>query len=100
MNFTLGNRTSFFIILLLSLLLFGNTLSGGFVWDDHYLIEYNPRMKDVSAVPDFFAKDFWENSSLNFKSGFYRPLTLLAFFADYHLWKGEHFGFHLFNVIL
>ena len=100
MNSFLNNRISFLSLILLSFFLYSNTLLNGFIWDDHYLVEENSRMKSFSSVPEFFIKDFWENSPLQFKSGFYRPLTLLAFFLNYQLWQGNPLGFHLFNIVL
>ena len=100
MDLTFNNKSACLVIFFLSLFLYGNTLFHGFVWDDHYLIPNNPQMKDISSISSFFAKDFWENSSIHFKSGFYRPLTLSTFFLNYHLWQGHAFGFYLFNIIL
>ena len=100
MKIIFSKKTSCLLLFLIGIVLYSNTLSGGFVWDDHYLIEYNARLKTPAAIIDFFTKDFWQNSSIHFNSGFYRPVTLLTFFVNYNLWNGQPFGFHFFNVVL
>jgi len=89
-----------FILFVIGFIVYAPTLSHNFVWDDHLLIDGNPLMKDPASILSFFTKDIWANTELAFQSGFYRPLTLLSFFVNYHLWQGSPAGFHLFNVLL
>jgi len=100
MTKTFTRKSACLVLFFISFLLYANTLSQGFVWDDHYLIEENPHLQSPREIAHFFTKDFWQNSSVPFNSGFYRPLTLLSFFVNHHLWQGQPFGFHLFNVLL
>lgn len=100
MKLVFNTKTSCFALLFLSLLLYGNSLFGNFVWDDHYLIDENPKISNPASIPQFFTKDFWVNSSVNFQSGFYRPIVLLTYFINSNLWGNNPFGFHLFNVVV
>lgn len=72
---------------------FYNALSGGFVFNDHYLVEYNPLVTQ-GGIKDFF------NLSYQAATGRFLPLQFLSFGADYKLWSMNPFGFHLTNIIL
>ncbi len=57
-------------------------------------------MKTPQSILQFFTRDYWENSTWPFKSGFYRPLTLFSYWLNYQMGGGTPFVFHLINVIL
>jgi len=73
-------------IILLGIVIYGNTLPNGFTYDDHFQIEQNEALRTWSQ--------FVHRTSL------YRPLTKLTWFADYHLWGLNPLGYHLTNLIL
>ncbi len=78
---------------------YGNTLFHGFVWDDQYLILSNPYIKHVRFLPGLFRGDLIQSVTLrHFASGYYRPLSMLSFMADYAVWGMNAFGFHLTNL--
>jgi len=80
---------------------FGNTLFNHFVWDDNYLIVSNPYIKNAAFIPQFFEGDLVQTTtSLHYQSGYYRPLSMLSFMADYHVWKLNPFGYHLTNILI
>jgi tetratricopeptide (TPR) repeat protein len=92
-----SKKVVFGIFLAVVLILFGNTLSHEFVWDDKFL---------------FGKKEFsdWENVSLIFSKAdtisddevnpYYRPVTYLTFLWDYQMWKKNTFWYRLENVLL
>src|SRR3989338_5732049 len=85
----------------LTFLAYGNALFNTFVWDDKAFIVDNPYIKDFRHLPDFFLNRIDQTSPVG--SGFesyYRPLFLLSFMGDYHLWGLNPFFFHLHNVLL
>jgi len=90
----------FCLFIVLSLSIYSNSLFNGFVWDDHFLIEDNPYIKNFNHILDFFTKDFWKNTPVDFSSGFYRPLVLISFTIDYKIWDLNPFGFHLINLAI
>ncbi len=82
-------------ILLAAFLAFGLTLRAGFLWDDHRMIEQNPRIaltaRNLAAAfrGDPFAQ------GLNY----YRPLQTVSNMADFAVWGLRPFGFHLTNLL-
>ena len=80
-------------ILLAAFLAFGLTLNVGFMWDDHRMIEQNPRLSlTASNLAAAFKGDPFAQG-LNY----YRPLQTVSNMADFSLWGYRPFGFHLTN---
>lgn len=72
--------------------------SGGFVWDDHALIESEPSVQQVAPVESYFQQRFW-NDPLDASRSFYRPLVTLSYALEWHAWKGSPAGFHVTNLL-
>ena len=84
------------IIFLLGLLVYMNSLGGGFVYDDYAFIVNNPHIKTLSHPGRFFLL----KTATSFSGhSIWRPLRTLSFAFDYHLWGLEPFGYHLTNVL-
>jgi len=90
------------LLLFISFLVYGNSLFNQFVWDDHYLIERNPYIKDFKYIKEIFLSDVGMVSSARvfLGAGTYRPVSMLTFLFDYRVWKLNPLGYHLFNVLL
>lgn len=85
------------IAIVLSFILYGNSINGDFVADDKLVVSQNPlvagRLSDLGGI--FTAPYYYGQSH----AGLYRPLTV----ASYNLNKffsDRPFGFHLVNIIL
>lgn len=80
--------------------LFSQTLTYDFVtYDDYSLIVHNEEyLADWSNVASAFGTHAF--ASQNTESVYYRPVLLVTYIIDYHLWKLRPFGFHLFNLII
>src|SRR5258706_3959385 len=65
---------------LLAILLYLPALRGGFVRDDHDLIERNPVLHDQHALETLLMSDFWSASGT--RSGMWRPLVSWTYAAD------------------
>ena len=54
-----SNRNIFYILILfcVAFTVFSNTLDHGFVWDDHYFVEQNPKIREAAYIKDYFTKD-------------------------------------------
>lgn len=79
-------------------IVFANTLSGDFVWDDRTLfVEYAEmwRWDNVGVLLTTQDNLFRYN-----ETGFYRPLVNLSFLVDRTIWGFEPAGFHLTNLVL
>lgn len=89
------------ILLLLGVvsLVYSNSIFNGFVWDDEPLIlEKRAYFSDPASVADIVVSP---DQALNEgATPYYRPITTLTYFLDYHVWKGEPYGYHLENLLL
>lgn len=82
-------------ILLAAFLAFGLTLKTGFLWDDHRMIEQNPRLEfTASNLAAAFRGDPF-SQGLNY----YRPLQTVSNMADFAAWGYRPFGYHLTNFL-
>ncbi|MBI3540196.1 MAG: hypothetical protein HY076_07990, partial [Candidatus Eisenbacteria bacterium] len=80
--------------------LFANIFAGGFVLDDHFLIERNPRAHSLAGVGLAFTTDVQRfQSGAAAPPAYYRPLTLASYVVDYALWGSRPGPFHLANLI-
>jgi protein O-mannosyl-transferase len=74
-------------------------LTGGFVWDDYYLVVNSPLINQRLPWFEHFMLPFSDNPLIEARL-FYRPLTTLSYYLDHRLWDGWAGGFHLTNVVL
>ena len=86
----------FLFIALIILVVYGNTLNHGFVWDDHPVIASNPALESLGNIPKFFVmEDIAEGST-----GYYRPMTYVSFAIDRAIWGANPVGFNVTNLAL
>ncbi|MBI5118704.1 tetratricopeptide repeat protein [Candidatus Poribacteria bacterium] len=82
---------------------FANTLSNDFVFDDISVIKNNPAIRNVKYVKLYFLRPFFsigQPTTGPVAYDYYRPLALLSFLADYSAWGLSPVGYHLTNVLL
>lgn len=80
---------------------FGPGTLGGFVWDDHSLITNNARLYGVEHLGELLSRGFWDTSNLvDTGSQYFRPVVLLAYFAELQAFGRSPFGFHVVNLLL
>ena len=89
------SNTKFLIILslLISLLIsiiYSNSLTGEFAFDDEFLIVKNKDIRDIQNIKAVLFH------SLKIPQ---RPVTSLSFAVDYHFWGLSPQGYHLSNII-
>ncbi len=68
----------------------------GFVFDDHALVETNPRVHALD-LRSAFTTPYWGHER---NDGLYRPLTLSSFALDWRLGAGSPGWFHVVNDVL
>jgi tetratricopeptide (TPR) repeat protein len=84
-----------FLLVLLTLLVYARSLSMGFVYDDHEMID-NPWILSWTDIPRFFSQDLINNHMSNF----YRPLTLLWQLFVHGLAKTNPAAWHFSSILL
>lgn len=79
----------FIIIVAFGLIIYGQTLFFGFVFDDHLFIVDNPYIKDLGRV-----HLMWEHFPMT------RLIGIYSFAVNYALNQLHPFGYHLFNLTI
>eukprot|EP00879_Flechtneria_rotunda_P032161 GHRR01035326.1.p1 GENE.GHRR01035326.1~~GHRR01035326.1.p1 ORF type:complete len:159 (+),score=27.70 GHRR01035326.1:343-819(+) len=83
------SRWSVYIVGLVAILVYVNTLVGGFTFDDNFAVINNGDVtSDSNPLSDLFKHDFWGQdiaSPQSHKS--YRPVTILVFRWTRHTWN-------------
>ena len=77
---------------------YSNCLDADFVWDDEFLILRSPLVRAPLWSFQMFKQDVL-NTSFTY-SIYYRPVQILSYAVDYHLWGMNPFAFHLSNIFL
>lgn len=77
-------------------LIYLNSLSNQFTYDDEFTIVSNYFIKSWKHLPLLFTRKYFEYSG----ELSYRPVVTLSYFLDYALWQLNPFGFHLTNSLL
>lgn len=74
------NMQIYFIVSIVAILCYINSLSGDFVHDDLPAIVYNRDVQGVTSIADVFLNDFW-GMRMKMKESHksYRPLTTFTF---------------------
>jgi hypothetical protein len=87
------------ILLIATLLVFGNTLSNGYNLDDHLVTNNNVKTspKTTSNLGTIFSTSYQQEG--NVKSG-YRPVTIATFYIEHQLFGESARVSHTINLIL
>lgn len=93
----LSKRSYYLLLALIGLIVYANSFSNSFVWDDEILIVQNGYIKSFKYIPKIFSVDIYHWTT---QSNFYRPFFSLSLMLDYSLWKLNPLGYHLTNFIL
>jgi len=64
-------------------LVYGRSLDGGFVYDDHYFVANNPSIRTLSNTFRFFSDPSTRSTVTGLNTDVYRPLTVLSYALDY-----------------
>jgi len=88
-------RKYILIIILLSIAVYANSASSGFVWDDEFLILDNPSIMSWNYTWIHFVLDLYHSFS-----NYYRPVQMITYMIDFSFWRFYPFGYHLTNILL
>ena len=87
-SFPHNSRNIFFVLLILGLSIYANTMLGEFVSDDYIHIANNFAMRDIAKLDNL-----WQTFNTRFLVG-------LSFALNYCLGGLNTFGYHLVNILL
>ena len=86
------------LIIVLGLLIYANSLSNKFIWDDYLLIKDNLYIEQVANFPRLFTTTI--TAGAGEERGLYRPLQMVTYLFNYALWGLNPGGYHLTNILL
>ena len=96
---SLTTPKAIFLIILLGLVVFSNSLFNGFVIDDRLQITENLLVHSISNILSFFTgSTFYSGSNQTLIGLYYRPLTMTAFSFIHTIFGPTAFWFHLFQI--
>jgi len=93
------DRASRFAAPLVALLAVASSIIGvvnTFTYDDRYIVELNPLMRDHRWAR-LFVSSYWPR---DWGGDGYRPITILAFKIEYAIGHGSPIAFHATNILL
>ncbi len=79
----------------LILLIYGQSLWGGFVFDDRGILDYHSILSGLGSLKAALLQPYWEVDA-----GLYRPITLLSYALNIIFLGGSAMSFHLVNLAL
>ncbi|MGH7202910.1 MAG: glycosyltransferase family 39 protein [Candidatus Levyibacteriota bacterium] len=89
----LTNKKILWFIVIIGLIVFGNSLFNGFVWDDNTYIITNPEIHTFNIFQLFGLSMF--NSG-----GYYRPIPAVYFSLLWNIFGNAAFFYHLSQILL
>jgi protein O-mannosyl-transferase len=95
----LSNKKVLIILFLLGLLVYGNSIPNGFIWDDEEQIVNNNIIHDLGNISQIFSGATFSTGGAGLSGYFFRPLITFTFMINYFFWGENAFGFHLFQVL-
>jgi len=96
----LKNSGFIIILIFLSAGVFFPSLTGGFLWDDEFLITHNPAIKSLKNIPQAFTRDFFYEAFETEQITFYRPIVIIFNTLQYALFGLRPFWWRLTNLLL
>src|SRR5437764_13702208 len=104
MNDFLTDSRALFIIIAATVLVYANSLSGSFVFDDTKQIAANPAIRSWGNIARAFTSDVWafQRGTLtkDIPPPYYRPLFTAYLTVNYQLFGPWEPGWHLMNLLV
>ena len=83
------------IFFVLIFIIYGQSLSGDFVYDDRNILEHMTVLSDIKNINQVALHPFW-----TIENGLYRPTTLLSYSFNIALFGTSAFAFHFINLVI
>lgn len=87
----------FVLALILSFLVFGNGITGDFVFDDVTVVQNRGDLTNPGNFFNLFVSPYHQNSP---RSGLYRPFTMATYSLNHNIFGSSPVGFHVVNIII
>lgn len=100
MSFVFKRRYLFPSILCAVFLVYGRSLPGRFVFDDHHFVENNAAIRSLSNFPRFFSDPSTQSGDAGLNADVYRPLTTFSFALNYAVTGPRPGYFRAVNLLL
>lgn len=104
---TTASLALLFVLLAVTAGVFASGLRGGFVYDDYYLVETNPALRDPGGWARFLTTSLFEGADASGDrawaegaSRYYRPVVKLALLLQYRAFGLDAHGYHVTSLIL
>ena len=97
-RFAAANLLPIAVLIFISLAVYYNSLSNGFVFDDYAVIVENKQIQDLSnSLPSFFNNSYFKIAA---GEASYRPVATLSYFMIHSFAGLNPFYYHLSSVLL
>jgi tetratricopeptide (TPR) repeat protein len=87
----LSTRALAALLVLIAVIAYIPAIGAGYIWDDDTLLTANPQMRSLHGLAQVWLGD---------KSRDYTPLTLSAFWLQWHIWGANPVGYHIVSILL
>ena len=95
-----GSRAAFIAaVAAIAAVVYLNTLSNGFVWDDNILILKNRWITGIRYLPQIFSSSLWSFQENPAASNYYRPMLFVIYMVEHYIFGLKPWGWHLANII-
>ena len=91
-----GHRRAVGLVVAVAMLVFGNSIGNGFVFDDKFIIVNNPYIRHLRPSI-IFLSGYWPDPRFDI---LYRPLVILSYAVNFAIGGLTPWGYHLVNVVL
>ncbi len=85
------------ILILVGVAIYANCLPNEMFWDDDDFILNNRYIKDWQYLPKYFSESLLSGAQLI--NNYWRPLLLMIFSLEWHLWKDWAPGYHMVSIL-
>lgn len=81
-------------------IVFANSVSGSFVWDDEIQVVKNWRIRSLQNLPSAFTSAFWSflGTEAESQSNFYRPVQTVTYMVAYSIGGLSPVAYHVISI--
>jgi Flp pilus assembly protein TadD len=96
----LGIERLFWLIPLVAIVVYANTFTADFTYDDLDVVAKNTTLRSLAGIPGLFTSTYWAGLDSASDKSLYRPLTMTTYALEYQVHGLKPGWFHVVNVLL